>query len=94
VGALVEAMTGDEVAVSLVNLDPLRARTVVVQGGAYGEHAFTSARVDGRSVLVDGSAWAEASSLTIRLEPGCGARLVLGMDRYANQPTLVFPWDR
>jgi hypothetical protein len=88
VGALVEGMSADETTVSLVNLDPLRARTVVVQGGAYGEHAFTSAHVEGRSVPVAGS------TLTVRLEPGCGARLVLGMERYANQPTLAFPWDR
>jgi len=88
VGALVEAMSDDETTVSLVNLDPLRARTVVVQGGAYGEHTFTSAHVDGRSVPVEGS------TFTVRLEPGCGARLVLGMLRYVNRPTLVFPWDR
>jgi hypothetical protein len=61
---------------------------VVVQGGAYGEHTFTSARVDGRSAPVAGN------TFIARLEPGCGARLVLGMERYANQPTLRFPWDR
>jgi hypothetical protein len=94
VGALVEAMSDDETTLSLVNLDPLLAHTVVVQGGAYGEHAFTSARVDGRSVPVAPSTGAGASTLTVRLEPGCGARLALGMDRYVNQPTLVFPWDR
>jgi hypothetical protein len=88
VGALVEGMTAGETTVSLVNLDPLRARTAIVQGGAYGEHSFTSARVEGQSVPVNGS------TFTVRLEPGCGARLVLGMRRYAHQPTLVFPWDR
>jgi len=34
------------------------------------------------------------SSFTVRLEPGCGARLVLKMQRYTNPPTLTFPWDR
>jgi len=36
----------------------------------------------------------EGSSFTVRLEPGCGSRMVLKMTRYVNQPTLIFPWDR
>jgi hypothetical protein len=34
------------------------------------------------------------SDVTIRLDPGCGARLELAMTRYANRPTLDFPWNR
>jgi hypothetical protein len=44
VGALVERMTDDEVTVQLVNLDPVEARTVIVQGGAYAEHQLTRVR--------------------------------------------------
>ena len=29
----------------------------------------------------------------VRLAPGAGARLTLRMRRYANPPTLAFPWD-
>ena len=36
----------------------------------------------------------DASFFTVRLEPGCGSRMVLKMKRYVNQPTLIFPWDR
>jgi hypothetical protein len=32
--------------------------------------------------------------VTVRLEPGCGGRMVLEMKRYANQPSLAQPWDR
>jgi len=86
VGALVERMTDDETSLSLVNIDQVAGRTVVVQGGAYGEHQILSADLDGTLTAVG------QPSLAVRLAPGSGARLVLRMKRYANQPTLEFPW--
>ena len=53
VGALVERMTEDEVTVQLVNLDPANERTVIIQGGAYGEHQHHH-RAPGASRRVDG----------------------------------------
>src|SRR5256885_6522393 len=38
VAALVERLSKDEAVVTLVNVNQLQARTLVVQGGAYGEH--------------------------------------------------------
>ncbi len=88
VGALVDRITEDEVGVTLVNLSPLHARTVIVQGGAYAEHQITSVRPEsaGQAVPVDGRHFA------VRLAPGAGERLVISLQRYANQPTLAFPW--
>ncbi|TFI60170.1 hypothetical protein E2493_00180 [Sphingomonas parva] len=86
VAALVHSLgdTGSEV--TLVNLGT-RPRDVVVQGGAYGEHRIDSVTLDGRTSRVGGR------HLTLRLEPGCGARLALAMTRYANRPSLAFPWS-
>jgi hypothetical protein len=90
VGALVERIGEDEVTVQLVNLDPVTARTVIVQGGAYAEHQITNVQSQtnegGAPISVDHSHFA------VRLAPGSGARLVVGMKRYANAPTLAFPW--
>jgi hypothetical protein len=89
VGALVERIAADGVTLQLVNLDPVEARTVIVQGGAYAEHQIGSVRPqadEGAPVDVDGAHFA------VRLAPGAGARLEVGMRRYANQPTLAFPW--
>ena len=86
--ALVDRMTADETAVTLVNLSLTEPRSVTVQGGGYGEHQIRTAAVDGAPRPVN------ASAFTVRLEPGAGARLVLAMDRYVNPPTLAFPWDR
>ena len=86
VAALVETLSAGEATVSLVNLDQVRGRTVIVQGGAYGEHRVTGVTVDGRTTPVN------RSSFSVRLAPGCGARLVVRADRYANQPTFAFPW--
>jgi hypothetical protein len=88
VAALVQAMTADEVTVTLVNVDPVEERTVVVQGGAYAEHKLTGVTVDDHAVPLAGSAFA------VRLAPGCGATLHIEMERYANPPTLAFPWNR
>ena len=88
VAALVEKMTADDVTVSLVNINPVTERKVVVQGGAYAEHQLLSASVDDREVPID------HSFFTIRLAPGAGSRVAIKMKRYANQPTFAFPWDR
>ena len=88
VAALVEEMTADAVTVRLVNVNPVEERTVIVQGGAYAEHQLIRIELDDRTVPV------QSSAVGIRLAPGCGDRLRITMDRYANQPTLAFPWDR
>ena len=88
VAALVERMTEDETTVQLVNLDPLNTRTVIVQGGGYGEHQITSVRVDGSEQPVN----VDHTHIVVRLAAGAGIRLHIGMRRYANPPTLAFPW--
>jgi hypothetical protein len=88
VGSLVERLGSDSVTVQLVNLDPVNDRRLVIQGGAYAEHQFVNVSSGGEPKPVD------RSYLTIRLAAGSGARLEIGMNRYANQPTMIFPWDR
>ncbi len=88
VAALVEKMTDEEVVVNLVNTNQLDSRTVIVQGGAYAEHQFISVTQDNRQIGID------AGHFSVELAPGAGSQLVLKMRRYANQPTLMFPWDR
>jgi hypothetical protein len=88
VGALVSELGAARTVVTLVNLDAAHQRSVVVQGGAYGEHQVESVDVNGRTQPIG------ASYFTVRLAPGAGARLTLVMRRYANAPTVAFPWDR
>jgi hypothetical protein len=40
VAALVDRLTDKETGITLVNISPLATRTVILQGGAYGEHRF------------------------------------------------------
>ena len=86
--ALVDHLGADRAAVTLINLNPVSTRTVTVQGGAYAEHRIDAAIVAGERREVRNSAF------NVQLQPGCGARLELTMQRYANQPTLAFPWAR
>jgi hypothetical protein len=88
VAALVSQLSDRQTVVTLVNTSPSRARTVIVQGGGYGEHQLLSVTADGNTTKID------APLLTVRIDPGCGGQLVLGMKRYANQPTVKHPWQR
>ena len=86
VAALVTAMDGTTAHISLVNLNQVEHRLVVVQGGAYGEHRIREVAAGKRSATVDGRFF------TVRLAPGAGGDLVIRDDRYANRPTLGMPW--
>ncbi len=87
VAALVERIEPGSVTLSLVNVDPLAARTVTVQMGAYGEHHATRVTLGARAIPID------ASSFDVRLEPGAGATLTIQLQRYVHQPALKFPWN-
>ena len=86
VAALVERLDSDATVVTLVNVSQHQERTVIVQGGAYGEHRIVTAAANGATIEVEGP------HLTVRLAPGASGRLTLHMRRYANQPTFAFPW--
>jgi hypothetical protein len=86
VAALVSEMSDTRTTLTLVNLNPSVARTVIVQGGAYGEHQLVSVARGEKVTAID------APTFTVRLEPGSGERLVLTMRRYANTPTTRHPW--
>lgn len=88
VAALVDEWTADSVSVQLVNVNPVAARTVVIQSGGYAEHEFESLR-HGTEVIP-----LHRTSVTIRLEPGCGARLRFEQQRHVHPPTLRFPWKQ
>jgi hypothetical protein len=88
VAALVEHISPEGISVTLVNVNQSEPRTVLVQAGAYAEHRFRSVRAGGRSVEVNGSAF------QVRLGPGAGDTFEIGIDRFAQQPTLAFPWER
>jgi len=88
VAALVDGMTGDRVTVTLVNVNQTEPRLVTVQAGAYGEHEVISVSNGDQTQIVNDP------SFHVRLAPGAGARLMVKMKRFANEPTLSFPWDR
>ena len=88
VAALVSALSDSRVTVTLVNLSRSQARTVIVQGGAYGEHQLIGVTRGGTATEI------HSPLLTVRLEPGCGEKLELTMRRYVNVPTVLHPWHR
>jgi hypothetical protein len=87
-GALVEKLGADSATVTLVNTNPVEPREIVVQAGGYGEHRFDAVTVNGKTTAFQGPV------ITVRLNPGAGARFEFKMTRYANRPTFAHPWDR
>jgi hypothetical protein len=88
VAALVSELSDTSTTVTLVNLNASQPRTVLVQGGGYGEHQIVSVTRDGQATAIN------SPVLAVNLAPGCGQKLVLTMKRYANTPTVMHPWHR
>ncbi len=88
VAALVEKLGSDSATLTLVNVNPVDARTVIVQAGGYAEHRFDTAQTGGGTIAIN------APHFEVRLEPGCGARIEFKMTRYQNRPTLAHPWSQ
>ena len=106
VAALVTAVGPDKVEIEIVNTNLFERRSMIVQGGAYGEHGITQVTylaINGSSG--PGSAPIEATQPTehrvnvdgryvrVELEPGAGTTVKIGLRRYSSQPSYAFPWQ-
>jgi hypothetical protein len=87
VAALIDSMTDEQLTVTIVNVNQLEPRRVVIQAGGYAEHQFSGASIAQKEIPID------ASYFTVDLAPGTGTRLILRMKRYVNPPTMAFPWN-
>ncbi len=107
VAALVRKIEADRTLLELVNLNPFEARKVIVQGGAFGEHIFTSARYQRRidrdpeqpdffllpePKLATETAVINRKFFLVRLAPAAGVTLEIGTRRFAGRPSYAFPW--
>ena len=88
VAALVSGLSDTRATLTLVNLHSSRPRTLIVQGGGYGEHQLIRVTNGAETTPVN------SPLLTVRLDPGCGRTLVIEMKRYTNPPTVKHPWQR
>ena len=107
VAALVTAIGPDTVEIEIVNTNLFERRSMIVQGGAYGEHEITqvpytdtensrgpgSAPVD-RVDPSERSMRVDGRYLQIDLEPGAGTSVRIGLRRFSSQPSYAFPWRR
>ncbi|WP_370479179.1 hypothetical protein [Tamlana flava] len=88
VAALIDEMKEDYIAVTLVNMNQIESRELILQTGSYAEHQIIKVEIDGQQIPVN------KKHLSIKLAPGSGARLMIYAHRYKNKPTLTFPWNR
>lgn len=86
VGALITKMDETMAEVTLVNVNQTEPREVIIQTGGYGEHQCLYVELENRMVQVNNRFF------TVKLAPGAGITMKVYVQRYANQPTLAFPW--
>jgi hypothetical protein len=86
VAALVTRLSADEADVTLVNINQISPRKLVVQGGAYAEHTIVAVSTGSRETLVGGP------QVHVHIAPGAGAKLTLRFKRHVNPPTFALPW--
>jgi hypothetical protein len=90
IAALVEKVEAGGIVLTLVNAGAVDERRVIVQAGAFGEHAFEQvdclAGCGGKATPVKGRL------LEVRMPPGRSVRLRLAMSRYVNPPGYGWPW--
>ncbi len=108
VGALVERVEGQRLALRLVNLSHTSSRRLVVQAGTFGEHEFTELRYSKRTGAGPGNVEAHdaggltagtetsavnASRFEVELPPGTETRMEIGLLRAVNTASYGGPWD-
>jgi hypothetical protein len=81
---LVTRLTADETDVTLVNVNQLDSRELIVQGGAYAEHDIVTA--NGEHAL------GNSPHVRVKIAPGAGGKLTLRFKRHVNAPTFALPW--
>ena len=105
VAALVTSIGGDTVQIEIVNTNLFENRSMVVQGGAYGEHVITDVTyLDTERFRGPGSSPNESAGLSersvrvdgryfrINMGPGTGTSVKIGLRRFSAQPSYAFPW--
>ena len=86
VAALVDRVSDDGAAVTLVNTDPTAPRSILVQSGMFGEHEFIWAQQDAEERVDIGGRW-----FRVELGPSAQTRLQLGLQRFAHRPAYGHP---
>ena len=95
VAALVEGLEADRTVVHLVNLSAIHTRKLIVQAGAFGEHAFNDVKYTVQlddNVLKEITAPVNNKYFAVELPPGTSVKLDIGTRRFVNKPSYAFPW--
>ena len=93
VAALVDHLADDAVGVQLVNCNRYESRRLIVQAGAFGEHAFTEVRTEGAEEGASPTVTpVNGQYVAVELPPSGQIRLDAGLSRFSNKPSYAFPW--
>jgi hypothetical protein len=99
IAALVEGLEENRAVVQLVNLSITESRRVILQAGAFGEHAFSSVSYQQQEENENNEPEVVKTDLNstyfiVALPPSASIKLDIGMCRFVHQPSYAFPWHR
>lgn len=87
VSVLVSHVAAACITLTVCNLDQEKTSSLLVQGGAFGEHVFTQVTSEGKSTTIGDNRF------ILRLAPGCLQSLEIGLRRHAGRPSLDTPFS-
>ena len=94
IAALVEELGSEHARLTIANTDAEITRSVIIQGGAFGEHQIRSVDCLDEDGAITSSLPIDHKHLCVSLEAGSVLRLKLNMERYSNRPSYDTPWEK
>jgi hypothetical protein len=85
--ALVSAISAGGIVLTVINTSPAHSHTLIIQGGAFGEHRFTSVSAGDETTAID------SNQFELELPPAAGITMKIDMDRYALNPAYRWPFE-
>ncbi|WNR42965.1 hypothetical protein [Paenibacillus roseipurpureus] len=92
VAALVDALSDDNMTLTVINVSEFESREIIIQAGSFGEHQFTGYEMYNAQGDLCGQGVLDSKWLHVKLASGSGAKLKLSMRRYVNTPSYETPW--
>jgi hypothetical protein len=84
--ALVSAVGPEGITLTVINTSPAVSHTLIVQGGAFGEHRFTSVSAGGTTTGIDDNRF------ELELPAATGIVMEIKMERYSLTPAYQWPF--
>ncbi|MDR1947979.1 MAG: hypothetical protein LBQ38_01165 [Spirochaetaceae bacterium] len=85
--ALVSAINTEGITLTVINTSPAVSHTLIIQGGAFGEHRFVSVSAGSETTAID------ANLFELEVPAASEITMEIKMDRYSLRPAYQWPFE-